>query len=242
MNELVFIQNNQPVTTSKKIAWKFGKEHSKVLRAIRNLECSDKFFESNFGFSLKIRKLQSGGQKEDPEYIITRDGFTFLAMGFTGKRAAEFKEEYISDFNRLVEIVSQSIIPGEDVQRLLPHLDEQTQKDNTKKAAKRNYGRGGVSKIIEYQNNLCYAFNHLYPYEIKERIKNVSWLKASEKKNAKAATRRFHPDRAAGMSLSDYLVHSGIEAEEAIDVGKSSIKTFRYLDKVEKNSENKKIK
>lgn len=83
------------VTTSLKIAKKFGKEHSHVLRDIRGLECSDAFRESNFGLS----SYQSSQGKTLPMYEVTRDGFTILAMGYTGKEAMRFKEDYINAFN-----------------------------------------------------------------------------------------------------------------------------------------------
>lgn len=85
------------ITTSLKIAEKFGKEHAHVLRDIRDLECSDKFRESNFGFS----SYKSSQGKTLPMYEVTRDGFIILAMGYTGKEAMKFKEDYINAFNAM---------------------------------------------------------------------------------------------------------------------------------------------
>ena len=85
------------VTTSLKIAEKFNKEHSHVLRDIRELECSDTFRESNFGLS----SYKSEQGKTLPMYEVTRDGFTILAMGYTGKEAMKFKEDYINAFNTM---------------------------------------------------------------------------------------------------------------------------------------------
>ena len=85
------------ITTSLKIAEKFGKEHSHVLRDIRDMECSDTFRESNFGLS----SYKSAQGKSLPMYEVTRDGFTILAMGYTGKEAMKFKEDYINAFNAM---------------------------------------------------------------------------------------------------------------------------------------------
>lgn len=85
------------ITTSLKIAEKFGKEHAHVLRDIRDMECSDTFRESNFGFSY----YKSAQGKKLPMYEVTRDGFTILAMGYTGKEAMKFKEDYINAFNAM---------------------------------------------------------------------------------------------------------------------------------------------
>lgn len=85
------------ITTSLKIAEKFGKEHAHVLRDIRDMECSDTFRESNFGLS----SYKSAQGKTLPMYEVTRDGFTLLAMGYTGKEAMKFKEDYINAFNAM---------------------------------------------------------------------------------------------------------------------------------------------
>ncbi len=85
------------ITTSLKIAEKFDKEHTHVLRDIRNMECSNTFRESNFGLS----SYKSAQGKMLPMYEVTRDGFTLLAMGYTGKEAMKFKEDYINAFNAM---------------------------------------------------------------------------------------------------------------------------------------------
>ena len=95
--EIVFKNGDQVVTTSRLVAEKFEKDHSKVLRAIRELGCSVEFTEANFGLS---EYTDSTGRKL-PEYIITRDGFSFLVMGFTGAQAAKFKEDFINAFNKM---------------------------------------------------------------------------------------------------------------------------------------------
>lgn len=77
--------------SSKEVAQRFGKLHKNVLRDIRNLECSNDFFRLNFE-PFKINSLD-GDSVSHVE--MTRDGFTFLAMGFTGKSAAAWKERFI---------------------------------------------------------------------------------------------------------------------------------------------------
>lgn len=84
-------------TTSNQIAAHFNKRHDTVLRAIRKLECSAEYRLRNFAES-SYRNEQG---KEQPCYRLTRDGFVFLAMGFTGKDAAQWKEAYITAFNKM---------------------------------------------------------------------------------------------------------------------------------------------
>jgi Rha family phage regulatory protein len=101
MNELVMVQRGKGTTTSLLVAAKFGKRHNSVLRAIKNLECSASFTERNFAPS----KYEDSTGRTLPMYFITRDGFTFLAMGFTGKEASEWKEKFIDAFNRMERII-----------------------------------------------------------------------------------------------------------------------------------------
>lgn len=84
-------------TTSLQIAEHFGKRHKNVMQAISNLDCSAEFNRLNFQ---PVEYLDAKGEKR-PCYRITRDGFVFLAMGFTGKEAAQWKEAYITAFNSM---------------------------------------------------------------------------------------------------------------------------------------------
>lgn len=97
----VEIVNGQPLTHSLKIAEHFGKNHKDVLRAIEQLDCSPAFRERNFAPTSASVPMPNGGHRQIPAYTITRDGFTFLVMGFTGKEAAQWKEAYIEAFNRM---------------------------------------------------------------------------------------------------------------------------------------------
>lgn len=97
----VKLVHGKATTTSLKIADAFGKLHQNVLRAIANLECSPEFRALNFEASQYEAKTPTGGTKTLPMYTITRDGLAFLASGFTGKEAAQWKEKFIEAFNKL---------------------------------------------------------------------------------------------------------------------------------------------
>lgn len=100
MNNLVILnKNNQPTTSSKVLADTFGKAHKDVIRAINNLEIPADFRERNFAPSRYHSKNKNG--QILPAYEITRDGFTLLAMGFTGSKALKFKLQYIQAFNAM---------------------------------------------------------------------------------------------------------------------------------------------
>jgi len=94
---VVQITNDQITTTSIDIAKHFGKRHADVLRRVEKLGCSAKFSERNFA----LAEYKDEQDKARPMYRITRDGFVFLAIGFTGSKAAQFKEAYINAFNQM---------------------------------------------------------------------------------------------------------------------------------------------
>lgn len=86
--ELVTVNNGQPITTSLAVAKKFGKRHNNVLRAIENIDCSPEFLLLNF----EQRDFIDERGKVRRMFNMTKDGFVFLVMGFTGKKVAKFKE------------------------------------------------------------------------------------------------------------------------------------------------------
>lgn len=107
MNELVFKgQNGQVLTNSLLVAEKFCKEPNDVVRSIDNLlqnadnECDAKVRDMFVEYTEDVPQ-PNGGVKSARRFIMNRDGFTLLAMGFTGKKALKFKLEYIAAFNSM---------------------------------------------------------------------------------------------------------------------------------------------
>lgn len=95
-------ENGQITTTSIQVAQHFGKRHKDVLRAIKNLGCSPEYRRRNFAPTVETRANPSGGAPiQSSAYRMTRDGFAFLAMGFTGQEADQWKEAYIDAFNKM---------------------------------------------------------------------------------------------------------------------------------------------
>lgn len=84
-------------TTSKNVADVFGKTHRDVMRDLNRMDCSPEFRARNFAQSSYV----SEQNKTLPCVEMTKDGFTFLCMGYRGKKAAQFKEAYIAEFNRM---------------------------------------------------------------------------------------------------------------------------------------------
>lgn len=121
----IVVENNQPITTSRNVAENFDKEHRHVLRDIDELKknmgvdqnWADLFHENYY--------MHPQNKQQYREYYMTKDGFTLLAMGFTGKKALEFKLAYIERFNQM-ENQLQNKLPGTYKEALM-QLVEQVQ-------------------------------------------------------------------------------------------------------------------
>jgi len=129
-NPSLAVINGTIKTTSLKVAEHFGKRHDNIIKAIKNLECSNDFRLLNFEEASYEVDQVNGGKANYTMYEMTKDGFTFLAMGFTGKEAAKWKEAYINAFNAMAEqLLSNTCqLPEPKTKQALPHglsLDQQ---------------------------------------------------------------------------------------------------------------------
>lgn len=101
---------NMPAVRSDVVAHHFGKSHKNVLRDIAKLRgnCPESFYGLNFE-PIEIDTLlpHSGGIRKDRAYLLTRDGFSLLVMGFTGAAAVRWKIRYIEAFNTLEAAVAE---------------------------------------------------------------------------------------------------------------------------------------
>ena len=99
----IITTNGELVVSSKQVAESFGKEHSKVVRSIEGIAKSGDT-KNMFHKAFKVNK-QNG--QEYKEYLMNRDGFSLLVMGFTGKEALEWKIKYIQAFNEMEKKLSR---------------------------------------------------------------------------------------------------------------------------------------
>lgn len=113
------VVNGQATITSIQIAEHFGKRHDTILRTIRKLECSPEFHARNF----LVSEYTDIHKRPLPAYTITRDGATFLAMGFTGKEIAPQKESYIEAFHA-IDAALHASFPGAPI---LPNVQAAAQ-------------------------------------------------------------------------------------------------------------------
>ena len=173
MNEIILsTQNGEPVVSSREVAKNFGKEHKDTLESIRQILVAEnsatKFFhESSFEYR----------GRQFPEYFMNRDGFTLLAMGFTGKAALEWKLKYIQAFNEMekklaqrpqlsrAELMAQALIAAHDE---LEHKDRQIAELTPKgifadavSASKKSILVGELAKLL-CQNGVQIGQNRLF--------------------------------------------------------------------------------
>lgn len=127
-------QNGEPVASSRQIAESFGKEHKHVLDSIKNLVAENSAAKSMF-----YETTFKNRGKQYPMYLMNRDGFTLLAMGFTGKAALEWKLRYIAAFNAMEKKLSTPQMPklSKEMQALFL-LDDRTQKQEQRLTALEN--------------------------------------------------------------------------------------------------------
>ena len=178
MQALVLVQENKMVTTSKLIATTFEKSHKHVLRDIETLECSDIFRQSNFGLTSIDTPMPLGGFRKDPIYNITRDGFSFLAMGYTGKKAAEFKEAYINAFNEMEKQLTKNRLPEHEVD-LIAKLDN----------------------LIEVVHQANVEFEEKFKaLEERAALRNIITAPISERYTVKEYAEKFNTELPSGMS------------------------------------------
>lgn len=98
--DLVIMKDQQAVTSSLQVAKGFEKKHKDVMKAIDNkISSAQNCAQYKNMFAEGTYQDKSG--KANKMYYMNRDGFTFIAMGFTGRRADEFKLRYIDAFNKM---------------------------------------------------------------------------------------------------------------------------------------------
>jgi Rha family phage regulatory protein len=103
MEELVYLKNDEAVCSSLQVSEKFGKRHDNVMQSIRGLlkneETHEMFKKSSY--------IEEQNNQRYPMYLMNRDGFSLLVMGFTGKKALDWKLQYIKAFNQMESFIRE---------------------------------------------------------------------------------------------------------------------------------------
>ena len=102
MSDLVRINSNQVVTDSRSVAEHFEKQHKNVIQTIENLKAENSALRKMF---YETTYKVDGNNKSYKMYLMNRDGFSLLVMGFTGAKALEWKLKYINAFNEMEKTI-----------------------------------------------------------------------------------------------------------------------------------------
>lgn len=136
MNELITIKKDKAVTTSLQIAETFKKQHTKVIRAIENLIEGLPQNGDTPKLFYKAWYIHPQNHQKYPMYYMNRDGFSLLVMGFTGRKALEWKLKYIKAFNLMEDYINfrkaDIQIQKNSMQFLHDNLEMPTTKDYMK--------------------------------------------------------------------------------------------------------------
>ena len=163
---ILFTQNGEPVVSSLQIAENFGKSHDNVLKGIENLigglvKINDtpglpKNGDTPMFYKTEYTHKQNG--QTYPMYLMNRDGFSLLVMGFTGKAALEWKLKYIQAFNEMEKKLATPQMPklSKELQALFL-LDDRTQRQEQRITALEN------NMVVDYDQRLSLknAVNHV---------------------------------------------------------------------------------
>jgi Rha family phage regulatory protein len=129
MNQLATINNGQVVVSSRQIAENFEKRHDSILRDIENL--AKNITPQNCGMLFIQSEYKNENNRMFKEYLLTRDGFSLLVMGFTGQKALEWKLKYIEAFNKMEKMLttqSPSYQIADPIERAKAWIQEQEEK------------------------------------------------------------------------------------------------------------------
>ena len=170
-------QNGEPVASSRQIAESFGKEHRNVMRDIENLMTAGVLKNEQTPMFYKTEYTHEQNGQTYPMYLMNRDGFTLLAMGFTGKAALEWKLKYIAAFNAMekqlaerpqlsrAELMAQALIAAhEELEHKDAKIAELTPKGifaDAVSASKKSILVGELAKLL-CQNGVQIGQNRLF--------------------------------------------------------------------------------
>jgi Rha family phage regulatory protein len=200
---ILALHDGVPMADSRDVAATFGKEHKRVLQTIREVHCSDGFRRHNF-VPFKIKDLTG---ESTSHVLMTKNGFAFLVLGFTGAAAAVFKEAYIERFDAMeAQLRRQSgpVVPQSlpEALRLAADLAEQvaTQKAEIAVLAPRSEA---LAVISDADGSLCVTDAakalQMPPGELWAYLLSAQWIYRREKDG--------HPVAYQSKLTAGYLEH-----------------------------------
>mgnify|MGYP000042177866 CR=1 FL=1 len=193
----------QPVVSSREVANNFEKKHKHVLESIENIKAENSavtkmFIESSY---------KAGTGKNYKEYLLTRDGFSLLVMGFTGAKSLQWKLKYIEAFNKMEQYIKEQVPQLTEEDQAILSIVNSTSKAETALAIK-NYKEVVEKPLIETIEKQSDAINELKPHaEYAERV-------LEDKKTLLTPTQIAKDFGMAGKALNALLHDLGVQYKQ----------------------------
>lgn len=176
MNELVITDKSDGIgihTTSLIVAEVFGKDHKNVLQSIQQLEVDEEFRALNF----QLSSYQTLQNKSLSMYLITKDGFSFLVMGYTGEKAAKFKLKFIRAFNQMTALINDDDAILDRGREILEKRLKLLKADYENQAIQLNTAVIKLetqAPVVEYANKVLSSTSHLTVQQIAKELKTTA--------------------------------------------------------------------
>ena len=160
MNELVYLKNNAAVCDSLQVAEKFGKRHDKLIAEIRRMygELIGKRTPRNGGAKFFFESTYENRGKRYPMFLMTRDCFSLLVMGFTGKNALEWKLQYIRAFNQMEKLIQEKSTAAYQLSDQAEKATRKTETDIIKEFVEYARAQGSTHADHYYSNYTRLAY------------------------------------------------------------------------------------
>lgn len=123
--ELLKIENGQATVSSRQVAEHFGKRHVEVMDNIRKTIDDIGCVENSTDLFQETTYINTQNKQQYKEYLMNRDGFCLVAMGFTGKKALQWKLKYIEAFNNMekqIRMQEQTEVNNISIPQVVPML------------------------------------------------------------------------------------------------------------------------
>lgn len=212
MSTLVYLSSKgNPITDSRRVAKAFGKPHKAVLRALANIRCDEEFSRLNFAPSA----YTDNRGKTRRQVLMTRAGFTFLVMGFTGQKAAEFKQGYIAQFDRMQ---AQLRGPQPSATPLTEFTKTTVQVEQVKAAASHLFRfSDGPGDLIAHHRGIMKSLTDRTPSQyVRDAVARGLRVRSF---SGRQVLRRLEPAKAATAAFMDQQIQRGRTLEQLASAG-----------------------
>jgi len=212
MSTLVYRSaKGNPVTDSRRVAQAFGRSHKSLLKALANMSCDAEFNRLHFAPISYV----DGRRRMQRAVMMTRAGFTFLVLGFVGKKAAEFKQGYIAQFDRMEAQLRQPQPAATPLQDFMKHQAQVQRVKATASQLLRLSNNPG--DIIRYHRAVMKCLTARTPAQyvrdaVARGLRVSSW-------SGRQVLRRLEPAKAATAAFLDQQVAHGHTLEQLVAAG-----------------------